>query len=140
MPRPGRNETMMEIAWVMAKRSTCNRLHVGCVFARDGRILVTGYNGAPSGMPHCGPECNESTPCTNTQHAEANAIAFAAGHGVNLSGSSLFVTNSPCKPCSMLLINAGITHLFYDVEYRITDGLDLLRASGVQVFKKNLSR
>lgn len=90
-------------------------------------------------MPHCGPECNQSTPCSNTQHAEANGIAFAAGHGVNLAGSTLYVTNSPCKSCSMLLINAGVEAVFYDVAYRITDGLDLLKAAGVKILQLPLS-
>lgn len=128
MSRPSRLEVMMEVAYLMAHRSTCYRLHVGCVFALEGRILVTGYNGAPAHMPHCEPEtCNENNPCTNTQHAEANAIAFAAKHGVKLNGSTLYITNSPCKACAMMLINAGVETVFYDIEYRDPAGIDLLK-------------
>jgi len=148
--RPTREENLMEMAHVAAERSTCSRAHVGCVFARDGRVLVTGYNGAPAGMPHCDHHCScgvtqmsikrthdltckSSEPCTIAVHAEANAIAFAAKHGVGLEGSELFATFSPCVSCAQLLVNVGITKLHSAAMYRVKEGVDLLVSAGIQV-------
>lgn len=131
-PRPSRNETLMEMAYLMANRSTCNRLKVGAVFGFNGRLLASGYNGAPSGMPHCTPEgCNADTPCSNTQHAEANGIAFAAKYGIRLEGSSLYTTDSPCRSCAMLLINCGVTTVFYARPYRDEAGVELLKSGKI---------
>ena len=128
----------MKMAFAIAERSTCLRLNVGAIFAIDGRPLVGGYNGAPSGMPHCTKyDCNPSTPCTKSHHAEANGIAFAARHGVALNGSSLYVTNSPCKPCAMLLINAGVANVYYAIEYRDPSGVDLLKFAGIPTHHYN---
>lgn len=149
--RPTRQQRLMHHARVEAEQSSCSRGGVGCVFAKDGRILVTGYNGAPAGMPHCNHECNcghgSSTefsgphqeyctvfkPCTISVHAEANAIAFAAKHGVCLEGSELYSTYSPCIACAQLLINVGIIAICPEKLYRVPEGLDLLVQAGIQV-------
>lgn len=133
MMRPSRDESLMATAFIWAKRSTCSRLNVGCVIHRDGRILVTGYNGAPSGLPHCVHLPGDETPCTDAEHAERNAVAFAARHGVELGGAELVVTHQPCKPCSMSIINAGIISVTYDLPYRLQDGVHLLKEAGVRV-------
>ena len=106
MDRPTRDETTMYVAQAIAERGTCCRLRVGAVICRDGRILATGYNGAPAGMPHCEHEKGDDTPCEVTVHAEANAIAFAARHGVRTEGAELHTTHSPCLTCAKLIINA----------------------------------
>src|SRR5262252_3398742 len=130
--RISREEMLMEIALVVKQRSTCLRRQVGAVLALDGRVLSTGYNGAPSGVPHCTPyNCNAEKPCLDTIHAEANAIAFAARHGISTRGAFLYCTASPCRECAKLLINAGITQLYYDEEYRDTSPLVLLELAGV---------
>jgi dCMP deaminase len=152
--RPSRTRALIETAFIWAERSTCARLHVGAVFARDGRILVQGYNGAPAGLPHCNHDCqcgidveNEqgrqsrshqkgcptSTPCTVAVHAEQGAIAWAARSGVSLEGSDLYCTHQPCLPCAQSIINAGIKTVRYVEEYRLKDGIDLLTLAGVQV-------
>ena len=124
----------MDIAKVMSSRSTCLRLKVGSVIAKEGRIISTGYNGAPSGVPHCDhTNCGPDRACTRTVHAEAGAISFAARFGVPLEGSSLYVTNSPCLDCSKLIINAGIKEVFFHIPYRITDGLQLLQSVGIHM-------
>ena len=134
MTRISRDEALIQIAHIMAQRSTCNRLQVGAVIARDGRVVSTGFNGAPSGLPHCTPEnCNEHNPCTNTTHAEAGAIAHAARHGVALEGTTLYVTHQPCLDCAKLLINAGTKRVVYATPYRIQDGLNLLLQAGLEV-------
>lgn len=123
----------MQAAQLAALRSTCLRLQVGSVVALDGRILVTGYNGAPSGQPHCAPEfCGPDKPCTRTVHAEANCIAFAAKHGISLAGASMYSTDSPCLDCAKLLINSGIKGLHYQRAYRDTAPLELLEMAGIK--------
>lgn len=153
LARPSRDEVLMQSAHLWAKRSTCARLQVGAVFARDGRILVTGYNGAPAGLPHCDHTCNcgqveqskvdgvgyckdwcaSQHPCTQAEHAERNGIAYAARNGVRLEGCEVFLTDSPCLPCSMALVNAGVERVIYDREYRLIEGIELLREAGVIV-------
>lgn len=152
LTRPSRDQVLMGSARIWAQRSTCSRLQVGAVFARDGRILVTGYNGAPAGLPHCdhtcnctldgghwghNPECNSVQPCTQAEHAERNGIAYAARHGVRLEGSYAYLTDSPCLACSMSLINAGVERVIYDREYRLTEGIQLLQQAGVVVDQLN---
>lgn len=131
-PRITRDEFLAEAAALVAKRSTCLRLQVGSVVALDGRILVTGYNGAPAGMPHCTPEtCSPNKPCTRTVHAEANCIAFAARHGIELAHAFMYSTDSPCMDCAKLIINSGIKGVFYQREYRDRAPIDLLINAGV---------
>lgn len=132
MDRPSRDEKCLEHARVEARQSTCLRRQVGSVIALDGRIISTGYGGAPSKLPHCTPEtCNDQAPCTNTSHAEANAIAFAARHGLATEGATLYTTLSPCKTCADLIINAGITRVIYETPYRLTEGLERLTQAGI---------
>lgn len=150
MDRPTRDQVLMEHAHVVAKRGTCSRLQVGVVVAREGRILVSGYNGAPAGMEHCdhacdcpgsmsdlthghAEKCNSRQPCTESVHAECNAIAFAARYGISLEGAEMHTTDSPCLPCAQLMINSGIVRVRYLREYRRREGLELLRAAGVKL-------
>src|SRR3989442_9396201 len=106
-------------AQLEAQSSTCNRLNVGAVIARDGRIISTGYNGAPSGLPHCGPECAPGGPaCGRASHAELNAIAFAARYRLATEGAILVSTDSPCLNCARAVLNAGIKEGYYMREYR----------------------
>lgn len=120
----------MGIAEVTATRGTCSRLQVGVVFSRDGRIVVNGYNGAPRGLPHCNHSASD-TKCTNAEHAERNAIAFAARHGLSLEGTEVHCTHAPCLDCARALINVGVSSLIYLHEYRLTEGIDLLRSVGI---------
>lgn len=133
--RPTRHETLMGVAELFAARSTCSRAHVGAVVARDGRILVTGYNGAPRGMPHCNHthDLPDSGGCKTAVHAEANAISFAARHGINLDGSQLYSTFTPCLACSQLIVNSGINRVYIKNEYRLADGKKLLSAAKIDI-------
>jgi dCMP deaminase len=120
------------------------------VVHRDGRILVTGYNGAPAGLPHCDhvcdcydptklfdpdhvhvPSCNWLKPCTKSQHAERNCIDWAARHGIRLEGAELVTTNTPCSQCAGSIINSGIKSVVSLYEYRLRDGMDMMKAAGV---------
>lgn len=151
--RPTRDEMLMEIAEVVARRSTCSRAHVGVVIARDARPLVTGYNGAPAGMPHCNhscnceglhgnhwPNCEFLKPCNISVHAEVNALAFAARYGVRTNGAELHTTMCPCYKCAQLIINAGIDRVVADQAYRDRSGLDLLQNAGIDIQVNSMVR
>lgn len=111
--RPTRDHILMEVARVFATRGTCDKAYVGAVIARDSHVISTGYNGSPSGMPHClDVGCQiENDHCVRTSHAEANAIAFAAKEGLSTKGASLYCTHVPCPTCIKLIINAGIVRV-----------------------------
>lgn len=127
MDRVSREEMLIEIAHVVSKRSTCQRLAVGAVIAREGRVLSIGYAGVPPGVAHCNIlDCDVSQPCTRTVHAEANAIVFAAKHGIPIEGSDLYCTHSPCESCTNLILNAGIKMVYYAELYRKSAHLRLI--------------
>lgn len=133
--RPSRADMLLTVAYAVAQRSTCTRLHVGALAASDGRILSTGYNGAPAGTPHCTHPASE--PCQRSVHAEANVVAYAARHGVSLEGAEIYATDSPCYVCACLLINAGVSAVVFHREYRDDSGLRLLADVGVKVYHVN---
>lgn len=133
-----RDQILMEIANVVAKRGTCLRATVGAVIARDARIISTGYAGAPAGLPECttvGCDIGNHKGCTRTVHAEINAIAFAARHGIATEGSTLFSVLAPCYDCSKAIINAGIVRVVYGFDYRDVRGLNLLLQANLVVDK-----
>lgn len=135
LTRISRDELLGNIARRVARRSTCLRLSVGAVLARDGRIISMGYNGAPAGLPHCKPEtCGPDEVCERTVHAEANAIAFAAKTGIETDGATLYTTHSPCNECAKLIINAGIKRVVFQKAYRDINPLQLLGEAGVETF------
>jgi len=127
MKRPSWDEYFMNITNIVLTRSTCLRRQVGAVLVKDRRILATGYNGAPSGIPHCSEvgcireekniPSGERLDICRASHAEANCIAQAARHGGSIYNSTIYCTYYPCLPCVKLIINAGITRLVYGDEY-----------------------
>ncbi len=104
------------------------------MIARDSRVISTGYNGNVSGADHC-PDPHPDGPCQTAEHAEANAIYFAARHGTKTEGADLYVTHNPCYRCARGLVNAGIARVIYLNEYRDTGGVQLLVDSGIRVFR-----
>lgn len=123
----------MELAEVVAKRSTCNRRAVGCILVKDKRVLTTGYNGSPPGMPHCTEVgcLMVDGHCVRTIHAEQNAIVQAALHGVSTQGSTCYVTTTPCVHCAKLLISAGVKRIAYRDEYWEHLGRSMLAEAGI---------
>ncbi|KKR46681.1 MAG: hypothetical protein UT82_C0009G0045 [Parcubacteria group bacterium GW2011_GWB1_40_14] len=109
----------MEIAKIVAKRSTCDRRNVGAVIVKDKNILSTGYNGSPKGLPHCDEAGHEMSDghCVRTIHAEANALIQAAKHGVAVDGAVMYLTDSPCYDCFKMLVNSGIKEVVYGEYY-----------------------
>ena len=131
--RPSRDQINLRVAKVIAERSTCLRAQVGAVITVDNRIVSTGYNGATPGQDHCTDEdCNSESHCSNSVHAEANAIAYAAKKGVAIEGGILYCTHSPCIKCTELIIQAGIKKVVYNKPYRATD-FGLFNNAGVEI-------
>ncbi len=135
--RVSRDEMLLRIATIVSMRGTCERAQVGAVIALEGRIISTGYVGAPAGLEHCtdvGCRISPDGGCLRTAHAEANAIAFAARFGISTNQATLYCTHGPCLDCAKLIINSGIGRLVYERPYRDSRGRELLEEAGVFVF------
>ena len=127
-----RDHLYMRMARTWSENSYCVRRKVGALLVRDQMIISDGYNGTPSGFENvCEDEHNVTKPYV--LHAEANAITKIARSGNNSDGATLYVTDSPCIECAKLIIQAGIKRVIYAKEYRITDGVELLRRAGIEV-------
>lgn len=138
MTRPSWDEYFMTMAHHVATRATCPRRHVGAVVVLEKQILTTGYNGSLPGQPHCtevGCLIHGMGGCTRTTHAEINALCQAARHGIKLSGSTIYVTTSPCMPCFKSIAAAGIIEVVYDVEYREQEFLGFAQMARIKVRK-----
>jgi len=133
--RPSWDHYFMSIALQVAKRSTCDRAHVGAIVVKDRRILTTGYNGSPSGLPHCDDAGHLLVDghCVRTLHAEQNAILQAAYHGVSVQGSAIYVTHQPCLNCAKMIINAGIRRVVYAGQYPDNLARQFLAEAGVSL-------
>jgi dCMP deaminase len=129
------HEYFLNIAEQVATRSTCSRKHVGAVIVRDRTILSTGYNGSLRGAPHCDEVGHdlENDHCVRTVHAEANAVAQAAKHGIRIDQAEIYVTASPCLTCFKLLANAGITKIYYKEFYRDERITEYAKLAGVKL-------
>ena len=124
----------LRMTQIWAENSYCRRRQVGALLVKDKMIISDGYNGTPSGFENV---CEEDADHTKPYvlHAEANAITKVAKSGNSSQGSTLYVTASPCLECSKLIIQSGIKRVVYRDEYRLTDGVDLLRRAGIEVEK-----
>ena len=144
-PRPSWEDYFMQIADVVATRSTCLRRHVGAVLVKNKQILATGYNGVPRGIEHCdergclrdelGIPSGERQELCRGLHAEQNAIIQAAYHGVAVSGAEMFVTLQPCVTCAKTLINAGIIAVHFRGEYPDELSMQLIEEAGTRLVR-----
>jgi len=123
--RPTFDEYYMAMAFVAATRSTCPRRATGAVIVADGRVIATGYNGAPRGLGHCPsedrtghPDCMEHGHCVRAVHAEVNAIIACAQGGASTQGATIYTTTFPCHRCIGPVINAGLARIVYAEEYK----------------------
>ncbi|MBM3243886.1 MAG: cytidine deaminase [Candidatus Omnitrophica bacterium] len=143
--RPSWDEYFIEVAKLVAKRSTCLRRTVGAVLVKDKRILATGYNGAPRGLKHCIdigcmrqklkiPSGQRHELC-RALHAEQNALIQASLHGVSVQGGLLYSTNQPCVICAKMLINAGIKEIIIAQGYPDEMAMDFLKEAKIKVRK-----
>ena len=134
-PRASWDQYFMNIAQVVATRSTCPRKYVGAVIVRNRTILSTGYNGSIRGMPHCSDvgHMMEDNHCVATIHAEANAIIQAARNGAVIEGGIIYVTASPCWNCFKQIANAGINKIHYGEFYRDPRIFDVATHIGIEL-------
>jgi|TARA_B100000809_G_C14995794_1_gene479675 dCMP deaminase len=136
---PNYNKYFRRILKETAEMSTCARVQVGCVIARDGRIISTGWNGVPAGLQHCDNkyafgampepdmESHHEWSTKHELHAETNAIGYAAKNGVSTKGAALYTSVSPCIDCAKLIIAAGIEQVYWTKKYdRSNDGWEFL--------------
>ncbi|MBP5214685.1 MAG: dCMP deaminase family protein [Bacteroidales bacterium] len=129
------DERYLRMARIWAENSYCKRRQVGALLVKKQMIIIDGYNGTPTGFENiCETPENVSKPYV--LHAEANAISKVAKSSNSSDGATLYVTASPCIECAKLIIQSGIKRVVYAEEYRITDGIDLLRRAGIEVVYK----
>ena len=126
------DRSYLDMAQIWARNSYCKRRQVGALIVKDRMIISDGYNGTPSGFENI---CEDETGHTKPYvlHAEANAITKIGKSGNSSEGATMYVTTAPCLECSKLIIQAGIKRLVYRDNYRITDGIDLLKVVGIEV-------
>ncbi len=128
------DEYFMSVSLLISSRSSCDRLHVGCILVNDNRIISSGYNGFLSGTPHV--SCVVNNHEQNTVHAEQNAISDCAKRGVSCNGSTAYITHYPCINCTKILISSGIKKIFYKNDYKNNLLCDnLLKLSCVEIEK-----
>src|SRR5574344_538225 len=126
----------LRMAAVWAENSYCKRRQVGAILVKDQMIISDGYNGTPSGFENiCEDENNVTKPYV--LHAEANAITKIARSNNSSDGATMYVTDAPCIECAKLIIQAGIKRLVYSKEYRVEDGINLLKRAGIEVIYLN---
>ncbi len=141
--RPSWDEYFMTLADEVATRTTCLRRAVGAIIVKQKRILATGYNGVPTGLRHCNvtgclreklavPSGQRHEICRGL-HAEQNAILQAARYGIDIEGSSIYITTQPCVVCAKMLINAGISEIIYRNPYPDELAMELLEESGIKI-------
>jgi len=148
VPRQSWDEYFLSLASAAATRSTCLHRQVGCVMVRDKRILCTGYNGSPSGAPHCldvgcardGVPSGERLDLCRAVHAEANSLAQAAMHGIALKGATAYVTIRPCANCMRLLIQAGVERVVWEGEYPDEETVRVAKESGFEARSGEIRR
>jgi len=143
--RPTWDQYFLQMARVVASRSTCLRRRVGALLVRDKRILTTGYNGAPANIPHCedvgclrdelGIPSGERQELCRGLHAEQNAIIQAALHGVTTRGSVLYCTTQPCITCAKMLINAGVNRVVYEGDYPDQLAIEMLEYANIPLVR-----
>jgi dCMP deaminase len=126
------DKAYLKMAQEWAKLSYCKRKQVGALIVKDRMIISDGYNGTPSGFENC---CEDGEGKTHwyVLHAEANAILKLAASSQSAKGATLYLTLSPCKECSKLILQAGITRLVYINEYSDDDGIAFLRSHGIEI-------
>ncbi len=126
------DQRYLRMASIWAENSYCQRRQVGCLVVKDKRIISDGYNGTPSGFENV---CEDEDGLTKPYvlHAEANAITKLARSHNNSEGATLYVTDSPCIECAKLIIQSGIRRIVFARQYRLTEGVDLLRRAGLEI-------
>ena len=143
--RPSWDEYFIELANAASKRATCDRGRSGCVIVRDRQVLITGYVGSPKGLPHCDDvghlmkkvihdDGTVTQHCMRTVHAEQNAICQAARRGIALEGGTLYCRMTPCRTCTMLIINCGIERVVCEYRYHAArESEEMFQEAGIKL-------
>ena len=133
--RPSWDEYFLKVAMLVSERSTCPRMHCGCVLVKNKQILATGYNGSIPGDVHCEDVgcLLEDNHCIRTIHAEMNAILQCSINGVSTKGAIAYVTNMPCTNCAKALITAGIKEVIIFSDYHNTRAEDFFQIANVPI-------
>ncbi|MBP5994842.1 MAG: dCMP deaminase family protein [Crocinitomicaceae bacterium] len=126
------DKAYLRLALSWAQLSHCARKKVGAIIVKDSIIISDGYNGTPAGFDNCC-ENEEGNTHWYVLHAEANAILKVARSSNNCKDATLYLTHSPCKDCSKLVLQSGITRLVYQEAYKDTSGIDFLKNAGLEV-------
>jgi dCMP deaminase len=128
------DQRYLKMAAIWAQNSYCQRRRVGALLVKDKMIISDGYNGTPSGFENI---CEDENGLTKPYvlHAEANAITKVAKSNNSSEGATLYVTSSPCLECAKLIIQAGIKRVVFTENYRIEDGINLLRRANIEVIQ-----
>ncbi len=126
------DKAYLRLANSWASLSHCNRKKVGAIIVKDGMIISDGYNGTPSGFDNCC-ENNDGETHWYVLHAEANAILKVAKSTNNCKGATLYLTLSPCKDCSKLILQAGIKRVVFQKTYKDSSGVDFLDNAGIKM-------
>lgn len=128
------DQQYLRMAAIWSQNSYCKRRKVGALLVKDRMIISDGYNGTPSGFENiCEEEGNRTKPYV--LHAEANAITKVAKSNNSSEGATLYVTSSPCLECAKLIIQAGIKRVVFTEDYRLDDGLALLKRADIEVVR-----
>jgi dCMP deaminase len=138
--RPSWDEYFLKLAMLASERSTCPRMHCGCVFVKDRFVLATGYNGSVPGQPHCDDVgcLIVDNHCARTNHAEINALVQAAVHGISIKGADAYITNMSCTTCAKALIAAGIRRVIVFSDFHDTLATEFYTNSSVEIVKLDM--
>ena len=138
--RPSWDEYFLKLAMLASERATCPRMHCGCILVKDRFVLATWYNGSLPGQPHCEDEgcLIVDNHCVRTNHAEINAVVQATRHGVNIVGSTAYITNMSCTTCAKALIAAGIKRVVVFSDYHDTLATQFYNDAGVEIVKMDM--
>ncbi len=130
------DKAYLRLAESWAKLSQCNRKQVGAIIVKDEIIISDGFNGTPAGFDNC---CENDEGLTHwyVLHAEANAILKVAKSTNNCKGATLYLTHSPCRDCSKLVLQSGIKRVVYKEAYKDPAGIDFLRNAGLEMVHIN---
>ena len=139
-PRPNWDEYFLKLAMIASERSTCPRMHCGCIIVKDKHVIATGYNGSLPGQPHCeDDECMVvNNHCIRTAHAEINALAQATNHGGGVRGSTAYLTNMSCTDCAKAMIASGIKRIVVFSDFHDTKATQFYTESGVEIDKQEM--
>ena len=132
--RPDWDDYFMSIAYLTSSRSSCDRLHVGCVIVKDNYIIGTGYNGFIAGSPHKSIVIDNHEQAT--VHSEQNAIANCARRGISVNDATIYITHYPCINCFKIICASGIKEIKYSEDYKNSEVVkELLESNNIKIIK-----